>query len=135
MDDARDDEVSTLQLVRELLGDVRTLMRQEAALARAELREELGQVLVALAVFAVAAGTLAIAGLWILVAVTRGIAYVLGWPVAGAYAGVGAALAIIGFVLLAIAWHELRTLKVLPKTKETLREQTRWASRRVKESA
>jgi hypothetical protein len=135
MGDARDDEVSTLQLVRELLGDVRTLIRQEAALARAELREELGRVLTALAVFAVAAGTLAIAGLWMLVAVTRGIAYVFNWPVAGVYAGVGAALAIIGLVLLAIVWHELRTLRVLPKTKETIRQQTRWASRRVKESA
>jgi putative superfamily III holin-X len=135
MPTTHDDEVSALQLVRELLDDVRTLMRQEAALARTELREELGQVLTSLVVIAVAAGTLAIAGLWILIAVTRWIAYALGWPEAGVYAGVGGALAIIGLVLLAIARHALRTLRLLPKTRETLREPARWASRGVKESA
>jgi hypothetical protein len=36
-----DDDVSTLQLISELLRDVRTLMRQETALARAEIRTPL----------------------------------------------------------------------------------------------
>ena len=58
-----DDEVSTLQLISGLLRDVRTLMRQEAALARAEIREEVGLAVIALAMLAVAAGTLGLAGL------------------------------------------------------------------------
>jgi hypothetical protein len=96
-----DDDVSTLQLISELLRDVRTLMRQETALARAEIREEIGQAVIALAVFAAAAGTLGLAGLWMLVAVTRGIAYLFNWPLAAVYAGVGAALGIVGTVLFA----------------------------------
>src|SRR5215470_6100630 len=102
-----DDNVSTLQLISELLRDVRTLMRQEAALARAEIREEIGKAIVALVVLAVAAGALGLAGLWILVAVTRGIAYLFNWPLAAVYAGVGAALGVVGTVLFAIAWHQL----------------------------
>jgi len=129
-----DDDVSTLQLVSELLRDVRTLMRQEAALAREEIREEIGQAVIALAVFAVAAATLGLAGLWMLVAVTRGIAYLFNWPLAGVYAGVGAALGVVGVVLFAIAWHQLHTLQMLPKTRETLRARTWLGSRRVKES-
>ena len=128
------DNASTLELVRDLLRDVRTLMHQETALARAEIREQIGQAVVALAVLAVAAGTLGLAGLWILVGVTRGIAYLFNWPLAAVYAAVGAALGIVGLVLLAIVWHQLRTLEMLPKTRETLRERTWLGSRRVKES-
>jgi len=129
-----DDDVSTLQLVRALLRDVRTLMRQEAALARAEIREEFGRAVITLAVLGVAAGTLGVAGLWMLVGLTRGIAYLFNWPLAAAYAGAGAALGIVGVVLFAIAWHQLHTLQILPKTRETLRERTWLGSRRVKES-
>jgi hypothetical protein len=128
-----DDDASTLQLISELLRDVRTLMRQETALARAEIREEIGQAVIALAVFAAAAGTLGLAGLWMLVAVTRGIAYLFNWPPAAVYAGVGAALGIAGTVLFAIAWHQLHTLEMLPKTRETLRAHSWLRSRRVKE--
>lgn len=128
-----DGEISTLQLISELLRDVRTLMRQEAALARAEIREEVGRAVIALAVLAVAAGTLGLAGLWILVAVTRGIAYLFNWPLAAVYAGVGVALGIIGTVLFAIAWHQLHKLQMLPKTRETLRAHTWLRSLHVKE--
>jgi len=128
-----DDDVSTLQLISELLRDVRTLMRQETALARAEIREEIGQAVIALAVFTAAAGTLGLAGLWMLVAVTRGIAYLFNWPLAAVYAGVGAGLGIVGVVLFAIAWHQLHTLEMLPKTRETLRAHSWLSTRRVKE--
>jgi Putative Actinobacterial Holin-X, holin superfamily III len=129
-----EDNASTLELVGDLLRDVRTLIRQETALVRAEIREEIVQAVVALAVLAVAAGTLGLAGLWVLVAVTRGIAYLFNWPLAAVYAAVGAALGIVGLVLLAIAWHQLRTLEMLPKTRETLRGRIWLGLRRVKES-
>src|SRR6478672_257965 len=93
-----EDNASTLELVGDLLRDVRTLIRQETALVRAEIREEIVQAVVALAVLAVAAGTLGLAGLWVLVAVTRGIAYLFNWPLAAVYAAVGAALGIVGTV-------------------------------------
>lgn len=127
-------DVSTLQLVGDLLKDLRLLLRQEVALARAEVREELGRVISAAALAAIAVGTLSIAGLWLLIAVTRGIATVFNWPVAAVYAGVGAVIGIIGVVLAAVAWRQVRTLRVLPKTRETLRENTPWVARRVNEA-
>jgi hypothetical protein len=123
-----------LQLVGDLLKDLRLLLRQEVALARAEVREELGRVISAAALAAIAVGTLSIAGLWLLIAVTRGIATVFNWPVAAVYAGVGAVIGIIGVVLAAVAWRQVRTLRVLPKTRETLRENTPWVARRVNEA-
>jgi putative superfamily III holin-X len=129
-----EDDVSTLELVRELLRDAVTLMRQETALVRAEIREEIGQAVVALTVFGAAAATLGLAGLWMLVGLTRGIAYLFNWPLPAVYLAVGAALGIVGAVLFAIAWHQLHTLEMLPKTRETLRERTWFGSRRVKES-
>jgi hypothetical protein len=129
------DDISTAQLISQLLSDARTLLRQELALARAEIREELAQIVIALAVFAVAVGTLAIAGLWLLIAVTRGLASIFGWPLAAVYAGVGAALGIISLVLLAVVWHQVRTIRMLPRTRETLTEHVHWATRRVDQGA
>ena len=94
MPTAHEHDPSLTQLISNLLGDVRTLIRQEVALA----------------------------GLWILVGVTRAVAAVFKWPLAGVFAGIGIALGVIGVVLLAIVWRQAQTLKVLPKTRETLRE-------------
>jgi hypothetical protein len=129
------DDISTTQLIRQLVSDVRTLLRQEVALARAEIREELSQIIIALAVCAVAVGTLAIAGLWVLIAVTRGIASIFGWPLAAVYAGVGGTLGIIGLVLLAVVWHRLRAIRILPQTRETLTEHLQWATHRADQGA
>ena len=129
------DGISTMQLLNQLITDVRTLLRQELALARAEIREEVAQLVIALALFAVAAGTLAIAGLWVLIAVTRGLASIFGWPLAAVYAGVGGALGIIGLVLLAVVWHQVRTIRMLPRTRETLTEHVQWATHRVDQGA
>ena len=129
------DGISTMQLLNQLISDLRTLLRQELALARAEIREEVAQLVIALALFAVAAGTLAIAGLWVLIAVTRGLASIFGWPLAAVYAGVGGALGIIGLVLLAVVWHQVRTIRMLPRTRETLTEHVQWATHRVDQGA
>jgi TRAP-type C4-dicarboxylate transport system permease small subunit len=122
---------SIAQLAANVLTDVRTLVRQELALARAELREELTRILALVAVLAVAAGALAVGGLWLLIAATRTIAEVFGWPLAAVYGAIGAALGVVGLVLLAVAWRQARRLQVLPKTRETLKTQVQWVSRRV----
>lgn len=116
---------STAHLIGEVLADVRTLMRQEVALARAELREEIGRLLSAAALLGVGLAVLAIAGIWILIAVTRGIAVVFSWPLTIVYAGVGVALGVIGLVALGVAWRLGTNVQVLPKTRETLQEVAR----------
>jgi Putative Actinobacterial Holin-X, holin superfamily III len=128
-------DVSTAQLIRDLLGDVRTLVRQEVALARAEIREELRHLAIAAAASVAAAGALAVAGLWMLIAVTRTIAHVFNWPLAAVYAGIGLALAIIGLVLIAVTWRLLRALRMLPRTRATLRNHAQRAANYANESA
>ena len=118
---AADRDTSIAQLIADLVNDVRTLIRQELALARAELREELGRVLRAAALLAVALGTLAVGCLWLLVALTRAIAAVFIWPLAIVYALVGGILALVAIVLLAVAWGQIRGLRLVPKTRDTLR--------------
>jgi len=115
-----DREPSTTQLIGDLATDIRTLVRQELALARAELREELGQFLAALAAAAVGAAALGAAGLWMLVALTRAIAEVFRWPLGGAYAFVGVTLAVVGGLCAGVAWHQGREIRFLPRTRETL---------------
>ena len=118
---------STAYLIGEVLADIRTLMRQEVALARAELREEVGRLLAAAALLGIGLAVLAIAGIWMLIAVTRGIAVVFSWPLAIVYAGVGAGLGVIGLVALAVASRQGTHVQVLPKTRETLQDVARGA--------
>src|SRR5690349_20466025 len=108
------DQRSIPELIRDLIADVRMLLRQEVTLARAEIRQEIARIIMAMLLLTVAAGTLAIAGVWLLIAMTRGLAYMFAWPLAVVYAGVGAGLAVIGFVMMAIVWRQLRTLELLP---------------------
>ena len=53
---AHEHDPSLTQLISNLLGDVRTLIRQEVALARAEFREELGRIIMMLVLLATAGG-------------------------------------------------------------------------------
>jgi hypothetical protein len=124
-----------MTLVGELLTDLRSLIRQEIALARAELREELLQVVIAVGLLAVAAGVLGIAGLWLLIAVTHGAAAAFGWPLYSVYAGIGLFLVVCGIIAFALGWHRLRTLQILPQTKETLREHAPWPTHDAEQTA
>jgi hypothetical protein len=128
-------DTSIPRLVGDLLGDIRTLLRQEMALARAELREELSRLFLAAGVAVAALGTLAVAAVWFLVAATRAVAFAFHWPLAGAYAGVGFVLGIAGLVMLVMVSHRFRHLQVLPKTRETLREQVQRATHNASEAA
>jgi hypothetical protein len=122
-------QASTFQLIGELVDEVRTLLRQEVALARAELREEAVRLMAVVALGAIAAGTLAIAGLWLLIAITRALASVFALSLAIVYAGVGIVLGIVGLVMMAIVWRQVASLRVLPRTRQTLRDGP-WAPRR-----
>ena len=122
-------QASTFQLIGELVDEVRTLLRQEVALARAELREEAVRLMAVVALGAIAAGTLAIAGLWLLIAITRALASVFALSLAIVYAVVGIVLGIVGLVMMAIVWRQVASLRVMPRTRQTLRDGP-WAPRR-----
>jgi hypothetical protein len=115
-------EVSIVRLLGDLIGDLRTLVHQEIALARAETAETLESALIPALLFGAAISMLAAGGLWILIAVTRGFADLFALPIWAAYAVVGLLLAIAGGLLIAVAQYQVRGIRVLPKTRRSLQQ-------------
>src|SRR5215212_9874987 len=88
-------------LIRGILMDLRTLIREEIALARVEIGEQATRARAAAMSFGIAAGALMLGGIFLLIALAVGIADLLHWPVWTGFLIVAALLAIIGYVTLA----------------------------------
>src|SRR5947207_15947558 len=67
-------------LIRGILNDLRTLIREEIALARVEMREQAGRAKAAALSFGFAAGALLFGTIFLLVAIALAIANLSGWP-------------------------------------------------------
>jgi pilus assembly protein TadC len=128
-DDVRREPTS--QLIHNVIDDVRELFREEVALARAEVREELGAWSTAAAAMAAGFAVAAVGGLFVLVAIALGAAALFGWPNWTGFLLVGVALAIAGFVALRTGRKRAATIVALPKTKETVRETSTWIKDRM----
>lgn len=119
---AYESETSVGGLVRGALDDIRDLLREEIALARAELRQELSKVTAAGMQFGAAAALLWFAGLFLLTALALGVAALLGWPAWSGFGIVALALAIGGAILLAAGRRTVRAVQPLPRTVHTIKE-------------
>jgi pilus assembly protein TadC len=128
-DDVRSEPTS--QLIHNVIDDVRELFREEVALARAEVREELGAWSSAAAAMAAGGAIAALGGLFVLVAIAQGVAALFGWPHWAGFLIMGVALAIAGFAALTRGRKRAATIVALPKTKETVRETSTWIKDRM----
>ena len=90
-------------LVRSALDDVRELFREELALARAEVREEVAKATAGGAQAIAAVAALWFAAMFILVAAALGLSAALQWPAWAGFVSVGVVLGVIG----AIVWVAL----------------------------
>jgi hypothetical protein len=126
-------DLSTIRgLIRGILEDVRTLLREEFALARVELREQAGHARAAAMSFAIAAVSLAAGLLFLLVAAAMATADALGWPVWGGFLAVAGLLVVIGLITIASGRRQLRTVNALPEqTVSTLKENSAWIAKRL----
>jgi fructose-specific phosphotransferase system IIC component len=119
-------EASIPALIRSVMDDARELIREELALARAELREEASAVQTVGIAFA-AAALLAVIGVVLLcIAIGGGIAALLN---VSAWVGYG----IVAVLLLGGAYFfmtrgrtSLANIRTLPKTRESLQENIQW---------
>ena len=119
-------------LLRGILMDLRTLIREEIALARIELREQAGRARAAAISFGIAAVALACGGLLLLVALATAIADLFDWPVWAGFLIVAAVLSVIGFISLASGRRQLRTIHTVPQqTVTTLKENSEWIAKRL----
>jgi uncharacterized membrane protein len=119
-------------LIRGILMDLRTLIREELALARVEISEQATRARAAAMSFGVAAGALLLGGIFLLIALAVGIADLLHWPVWAGFLIVAAVLAIIGYTTLAAGRRQLRTIHAVPEeTMTTLKENSEWIAKRL----
>lgn len=119
-------------LLRGILMDVRTLIREEIALARMEIREQAGRARAAAVSFAIAAVALACGGLLLLVALATGIADLLNWPIWAGFLITAVLLCLVGVVTLGSGRKQLAQVHAVPEeTVSTLKENSEWIAKRL----
>src|ERR1043166_4155584 len=97
-------------LLRGILTDVRELIREEIALAKVEIGEQLTGIRAASISFAVAAVAMLFGLGFVLVALAMGIADLLMWPVWSGFLIVAVLLGIVGLTAMASGRRKLRTV-------------------------
>ena len=119
-------------LLRGILMDVRTLLREEIELARVEIREQAGRARAAAVSFAIAAVALACGGILLLVALATGIADLLDWPIWSGFLIVAMLLSLVGTVTLSSGRKQLQKVHAVPEeTVSTLKENSEWIAKRL----
>jgi hypothetical protein len=119
-------------LIRGILTDLRTLIREEIALARVEIREQAGKARAAAMSFGIAAAALLFGGTFLLIALATGIAELLDLPVWVGFLIVAVLLSAIGFVMLSSGRKQLQTFHAVPEeTVSTLKENSEWIAKRL----
>jgi uncharacterized membrane protein YqjE len=119
-------------LIRGILTDLRTLIREEIALARVELREQAGRARTAAMSFGMAAAALAFGVTFLLIALAIAIADLLNWPVWAGFLIVAVVLSLVGFVTLSAGRKQLQAFHALPEeTVSTLKENSEWIAKRL----
>jgi hypothetical protein len=119
-------------LLRGILTDLKTLMREEIALARVEMREQAGKARAAAMSFGMAVAALAFGAAFLLIALAMGIAELAGWPLWAGFLVVAALLSVVGVIALSSGRRKLRAFQPVPEqTVMTLKENSEWIAKRL----
>ena len=119
-------------LVRGILMDLRTLVREEIALARVEITEQVGRARGAAVSFGIAAAALAFGGTFLLIALALAIADLLNWPAWAGFLIVALLLTVAGLFSVSSARKQLQSVHALPEeTVMTLKENSEWIAKRL----
>jgi uncharacterized membrane protein len=121
-------ELSLSSLVGGIINDVQVLMKQETALARKEIAEELQKAKQAAISLGVGIGIVSIGGLLLMLMLV----FLLNWavptiPLWASFGIIGGLLVLAGVALLALAKKEAESIHVVPeRTAETMKENLQW---------
>lgn len=119
-------------LIRGILTDLKTLVQEEIALARVEIRDQTVRARAAAMSFGVAATALLFGVAFLLIAAAMGIADLSGWPLWAGFLIVAVLLSVVGFVALSSGRRKLRAFSAVPEqTVTTLKENSEWIAKRL----
>ena len=119
-------------LIRGILNDLRTLVKEEIALARVELRDQAVRGRAAAMSFGIAAGALLFGVAFLLIAAATAIAELAGWPLWSGFLIVAVVLSIVGFIALSSGRKQLRAFHAVPQeTVTTIKENSEWIAKRL----
>jgi MFS family permease len=119
-------------LLRGILMDLQTLIREEIALARVEIREQAGRARAAAMSFGIAAAALLFGVTFLLIAAATAIADLLDWPVWAGFLIIAAVLSVVGFVTLSSGRKQIAAVHAVPEeTVSTLKENSEWIAKRL----
>jgi uncharacterized membrane protein YqjE len=115
-----------------IVDDVRELFREEVALARAEVRQEISG-FTSLAIWLGAGAVAAAFALsFLLLGIAQAFAVLVGWPVWAGYVTMAVLLGIVALVAIQAGRRRARTVSAVPQqTVESLKETKEWIQHRM----
>ena len=126
-----DYDQSIIDIIKTTVRDAQDLVRSEIALAKAELREEGRRVGRGIGMLAAAAVAGVLALIFLMSTLAWGMADAFQWPAWGGFAAVTALLVIVTAVLALLGRRQLMTERHLPKTTDTMKENSQWIRART----
>lgn len=125
-------EPTLAQLVSELVSDAKQLLRQEVALAKHEIQEEVRKTKIAVVSLGTGIAIAALGGLLLIIMLVHLLNALTDLPLWACYGIVGGMCALVGVVLLYTGKKQMARIDMVPQqTVETMRENVRW----IKEKA
>jgi putative superfamily III holin-X len=120
-------EPTLAQLMHGLVNDAKLLMRQELALAKHEMQEEVRKTKTAMVSLGAGIGIAAVGGLLLIVMLVHLLNALTEWPLWICYGIIGGVCAIAGGVLLYRGKRHMSQIDMVPQqTVETMKENVRW---------
>ena len=126
-------EPTLTQLVSGLVSDTKLLLRQELALAKHEIQEEVSKTKTALACLGAGIGIAVIGGLLFIGMLVHLLSALTEWPLWICYGIVAGICVIAGAALLYGGKKQMSDIAVVPsQTVETMKENIRWIKEKAK---
>jgi uncharacterized membrane protein len=119
-------------LVKGIITDIRQLIRDEVALARVEMREQASRAKLAISALGAAAAAMTLGLVFLLIALSVGIADLLGWPLWAGFLAVALLLSVAGFVMFSMGRRKMQSVHAVPEqTVQTVKENSEWIAKRL----
>ena len=122
---------SIADLLKAAVADGQELIRSELALAKVELRQEMGRLQVGIGAFAGAAVAAIVAVVLLAATVAWGISEGLGWPVWAGFGIVTLIMMVTAAALAVVGRRRFSQQQAMPLTVDTLKENAKWIRART----